>query len=286
MNETSVVRAPAKLNLDLFITGRRDDGYHELDSLFCLIDLYDEIILRPTLTPDIVLTNPIPQVLPEDDLTVKAARLLQAYTGVSFGVSMTVKKQIPMGAGLGGGSSDAAAVLKALNQLWHCDLSEAVLSQLGAQLGADVPFFVGGQSARVRGIGERIDPIDLDVRYFVLLKPLIHMDTGFIFKAYATAKSSLKRSFDVDLEHPINRCHHNDLQSVVIDLYPEMADYLRLMQQAGGTDARLTGSGSTLFCSFKTDHEAADFENKLKKILANKLKDVVLYRPGLVKRFK
>ena len=157
--------SPAKLNLDLRIVGRRDDGYHELESIFTLIDLYDTLCIVSRDDGQIVLHTPTKGVLPEEDLTVRSARVLQQISGSQSGADIWLDKNIPMGGGLGGGSSNAATVLLVLNQLWRCGLSQQQLIDIGVTLGADVPFFIFGQTAFVRGIGEQLQPFDILVQY-------------------------------------------------------------------------------------------------------------------------
>ncbi len=163
------------------MVGRRDDGYHLLQSVFQLIDLADTIHLRLRDDTQIVHHNPLPDVPPETDLTVRAARLLQTHSGVAKGVDIRVDKRIPMGGGLGGGSSDAATVMLALNRLWGLDLSRKVLMELGLRLGADVPFFIFGRNAFVEGVGEQMQEIETPDCAYVVLHPPVHVSTPAIF---------------------------------------------------------------------------------------------------------
>ncbi len=173
--------APAKLNLFLHITGRRADGYHELQTVFQLIDWADTLHFRRRADGRIVHETPLPGVPPESDLTVRAARLLQTHTRTGFGVDIAIEKRLPQGAGLGGGSSDAATTLLALNRLWQLDLPRAELARLGLQLGADVPFFVFGRNAFAEGLGERLQAVDLPQRYFLVVTPPVQVPTVEIF---------------------------------------------------------------------------------------------------------
>ncbi|MCO6516331.1 MAG: 4-(cytidine 5'-diphospho)-2-C-methyl-D-erythritol kinase, partial [Snodgrassella sp.] len=173
--------APAKLNLDLRIVGRRADGYHLLESIFTLITLYDQIWFKINRTGSIKLHTPVAGIAPEEDLCVRAAQLLRSHTGTRLGVDIWLDKQIPIGGGLGGGSADAAVVLMALNRLWQLELNKTQLLQLGVQLGADVPFFIFGQSAFARGIGEDLSPIILPKQWYVIIKPPVHVSTPKIF---------------------------------------------------------------------------------------------------------
>lgn len=169
MSKAIELLAPAKINLFLHITGQRDDGYHQLQSAFQLIDWYDNIILQPLKSNEITRLIGANGVAAENDLIVRAAQLLKKYTAYPFGAAIALKKNIPMGAGLGGGSSDAASVLIGLNQLWELNLSQSDLMKLGLELGADVPFFLFGQNAFVQGIGERLEAIKLPEDQFLVI---------------------------------------------------------------------------------------------------------------------
>lgn len=243
--------APAKLNLDLRITGRRTDGYHELESIFCLIDLQDTVHLAVRTDGRIVLHNPIEGVPAECDLTVRAARALQAYCGSSLGADIHLEKRIPMGGGLGGGSSDAATVLLALNRLWACRLQTAQLMEIGVKLGADVPFFLFGRNAFARGIGERLQEIDVPEQWYVVVRPEAHIETAKIFAhRYLTrdSKPSIMPTFQ-SLQP-----FRNDMQAVVLQDYPAVARTFEDLKHYG--KPLMTGSGSCLFLSFLREEEA------------------------------
>ncbi len=175
--------APAKLNLFLHVVGRRSDGYHLLQSAFQLLDVGDKLDFAVRADGDVQRLSNLPGVTQDEDLVVRAARLLQAATGTQSGADIAVDKRLPMGAGLGGGSSDAATTLIALNHLWNTRLSRQQLMQLGLQLGADVPFFVFGQNAFVEGIGEVLSPVDIPEVWFVVLEPGVAVPTPTIFRA-------------------------------------------------------------------------------------------------------
>ena len=179
--EAQAFPAPAKLNLDLRITGRRDDGYHNLESIFCLIGLYDTVYLKPRDDKKIILHNPTEGIPYEQDLAYRAALSLQQHTGSCRGVEIWLEKKIPTGGGLGGGSSDAATVLIVLNQWWQCRLTRQQLIDLAVKLGADVPFFLFGQSAFARGIGEQLVKIEIPKQWYVIIKPSVHVSTPKIF---------------------------------------------------------------------------------------------------------
>nr|WP_308419165.1 4-(cytidine 5'-diphospho)-2-C-methyl-D-erythritol kinase [Silvimonas terrae] len=241
--------APAKLNLFLHIIGRRADGYHLLQSVFQLVDLNDTIELRVRTDQDVVHHNPLPGVDPQDDLTVRAARLLQQHANISAGVDIRVEKRIPMGGGMGGGSSDAATVLLALNQLWGVKLSRQALMTLGLKLGADVPFFIFGRNAFVEGVGEIMSAYDTPDAWFAVLHPQVHVSTPAIFKDERLTRNTpsiTMRGLNV-------AATRNDLQAVAMSQQPRIAECLKWLSQFG--PARMTGSGSCVFtiCASQSD---------------------------------
>lgn len=242
--------APAKLNLFLHVTGRRADGLHLLQTLFRFIDLND--ILHFDLREDGVVhrINKIEGVPEEQDLCVRAARLLQKETACTLGVDITLEKRIPMGGGLGGGSSDAATTLIALNRLWQLGLSRARLMQLGLQLGADVPFFVFGENAFAEGVGEKLQAYELPKAWYVVLFPPVHVPTAKIFSHSELTRDSVSIIIRaLSLQH----CR-NDLQPVVCSLYPAVASYLAELGKYA--KAMMTGSGACVFAEFETQREA------------------------------
>ena len=248
--------APAKINLFLHVVGQREDGYHLLQSVFRLLDFYDNIYLKVLDTPEIKRLNQVPGVPEADDLCVRAAKLLQSYTQCDRGVEILVEKNIPMGGGLGGGSSDAATVLLALNQLWQLNLERKTLIQLGVQLGADVPFFIFGSNAWVEGIGELLQPIALKDCSYVVLTPDVHVSTAQIFANKELTKntkvqimSGFSGTAQDNIENPvlgnIKTGFINDLEKIVCALYPEVNHCLNWLRQYG--DARMSGSGASVF---------------------------------------
>lgn len=242
--------APAKLNLFLHVVGRRADGYHLLQSVFQLIDIHDTIHLNVREDGRIRHLNPLPGVPADEDLTVRAAHALKKASGTTQGVDIRVTKVLPMGGGLGGGSSDAATVLLALNQLWRLDFTRARLQQIGLFLGADVPFFIFGQNAWVEGVGEILQPVTLPQRYFVVLKPALSVPTQEIFRdplLTRNTKSIRMRDFEMTLTH-------NDLEAVACRKYPEIREYIQWLAQFA--PARMTGSGSCIFACFTTQNDA------------------------------
>lgn len=238
------VPAPAKLNLFLHITGRRPDGYHLLQSVFMLIDWCDTLHFEKR--PDGGISREdLTLALPAQDLITRAAHLLQAYTGCREGVHIAVEKQIPAQAGMGGGSSDAATCLLALNRLWNLKLDLPTLEQLGLQLGADVPFFLRGRNAWVEGVGEKITPIVLPPAGFWVVKPPAGLETSRIFTHPDLKRDTKPATMAVFAADPYG-FGHNDLQSVAKALCPDINHALQVLENAG-FQARMTGSGSTVF---------------------------------------
>lgn len=249
--------APAKLNLFLHVTGRRDDGYHLLQSVFQLVDLHDE--LHFTLRDDdaIVRVTDIVGVPAEDDLIVRAARLLKAAAAErglpTTGVDIEIDKRLPMGGGIGGGSSDAATTLIALNHLWDTRLSRAELMRIGLSLGADVPFFLLGRNAFVEGIGERLTPLDTPDSWFVLVHPGVSVPTPLIFKSPELTRDS-KVVTIADFSERLPAFGKNDLQAVAARAFPPVADALSWLSDFG--EARMTGSGACVFAAFASQDDA------------------------------
>ncbi len=242
--------APAKLNLILHVVGRRPDGYHLLQTLFRFIDLHDT--LHFTLREDgaVHRTNSVEGVAEEQDLCVRAARLLQRETGCTSGVDITLEKRIPLGGGLGGGSSDAATTLLALNKLWNLGLSRARLMQFGLTLGADVPVFIFGENAFAEGVGEQLQAYPLPDAWYVVLLPPVHVATALVFAHPELTRNTISlRIRALSLQ-----ALHNDLQPVVCGLYPEVAQHLAWLAQFA--KARMTGSGACVFAEFASAEQA------------------------------
>jgi 4-diphosphocytidyl-2-C-methyl-D-erythritol kinase len=253
--------APAKLNLFLHVIGRRSDGYHLLQTLFRFIDLHDT--LHFTLRKDGVVrrSNAVEGVAEEQDLCVRAARMLQNETGCGLGVDIEVEKHIPIGGGLGGGSSDAAATLIALNRLWALDLSRKHLMQLGLRLGADVPVFVFGENAFAEGVGEELAACPLAEAWYVVLFPTVQVSTAQIFAQLDFEHPELTRNAVSITMRALSERHlcdklqlRNDLQTVVCDLYPEVARYIDWLGKYG--KAMITGSGACVFAEFASLQQA------------------------------
>lgn len=271
--------APAKLNLFLHVTARRRDGYHSLQTVFQFLDYGDELAFTVTRNSDVAQATPLPGIPPADDLCFKAARLLQTSCGVTQGAEITVTKRIPVAAGLGGGSSDAATTLLALNRLWNTNLNIARLAELGLKLGADVPVFVRGRAAWAEGVGEALTPVDLDEPCYVVLVPPVKVSTAEIFAEFSSADArdeavvqSLRlrehapsHSARIAEEAAFSRdaqltpyspaitirafregcATRNDLEPVVRRRYPEVDRVLRWLSGFGA--ARMTGSGGGVF---------------------------------------
>ncbi|MBR7801027.1 4-(cytidine 5'-diphospho)-2-C-methyl-D-erythritol kinase [Undibacterium fentianense] len=256
--------APAKLNLFLHIIGRRDDGYHLLQSVFQLIDRCDTLDFYVRNDRQIKRINSVHGVPENDDLCVRAARLLQQYSNSQLGADIQLHKVLPMGGGVGGGSSDAATTLLALNYLWGCHLQEAELMHLGLQLGADVPFFIGRTNAFVEGIGEQMTSLATPERWFLVIEPGVHVPTPTIFSAKELTRNT-KPVKITDFSNAAKVEWKNDLQAVACALHTEIQqaiDWLRQFELNIG-DAKMTGSGSCVFCSFADEETAKSIQSKV-----------------------
>lgn len=242
--------APAKLNLFLHVTGRRADGFHELQTLFQLLDWGDEVYLRATDKDEIRRRNAEYDIAPGRDLAVRAARELKAATACAGGAVIEVKKKIPIGAGLGGGSSDAATVLVVLNRLWGCGLESTELADLGLKLGADVPVFVYGRSAMATGVGEVLAPVSLGERHYTLVLPELQVSTARVF-----ADEGLERkSRPISLSEAVAGGGRNDCQPVACAMHPELGELIEYLKDFGAP--RMSGTGSAVFLPMP-DGEAA-----------------------------
>lgn len=256
--------APAKINLFLHIVGVREDGYHLLQTVFQLLDFYDRIHIKVTEDGAIKRTNEVAGVPESNDLCIRAAKLLKTHTQTKLGVEISVEKNIPMGGGLGGGSSDAATVLLALNRLWNLNLDRQTLMHLGLQLGADVPFFIFGQNAWGEGVGERLSNITLAENYFVVLNPKVHVSTAQIFANKQLTKNTIPKKMSdfsstansaVSFEQSnVKLSFINQLEKCVCDGYPKVSACLNWLKKFG--DARMTGSGASVFLEVRTEQDA------------------------------
>lgn len=251
MQDFQLFLAPAKINLFLHITGQRADGYHLLQTVFRLLDYYDNIYLKPTESTEIKRVNDVAGVPEAQDLCIRAAKLLQQHTNCQLGVEILVEKHIPMGGGLGGGSSDAATVLLALNHLWQLHLSREELLSLGLKLGADVPFFIYGTNAWAEGIGEQLEAISLPDAWYVVLNPNVHVSTAEIFNDKRLTKDSIPKimstfsSIANSAASSNSTEFKNELEEVVCNKYPPVLNCLAWLKQFG--NARMSGSGASVF---------------------------------------
>lgn len=263
-------KAYAKLNLGLKVIGKRADGYHLLKTAFCLIDLYDEIKINITQNnSEIKLLEHFAPWSEQDDLAYKAAKLLQKYANVKHGVAITVKKNIPIGGGMGGGSSDAAALFIALNKLWDINLSKNELMRLGLRLGADVPFFIYGQNAFAEGIGEILSPIKLEKSFFVLIVPNFGLSTKEIFK---NLHLNLLPKDNITPKYLLKTLE-NDLETVARNLNQELNQIFLELRNYG--NPAMTGTGSTIYLKFndlnRAKKVALELEKKYNSFLVSSL---------------
>ena len=242
--------APAKLNLFLHVVGRRADGYHLLQTVFRFLDFGDTLRYEPRSDGRIVLATPLPGVAPEHDLTVRAASALRGATGVTAGATLHLEKRLPMGGGLGGGSSDAATTLIALNRLWRAGLDSLQLQRIGLGLGADVPIFVHGRTAFAEGVGERFSDVSVPPAWYLVLVPAIAVPTPEIFRS-AQLRRDTPAIAAADWRPGFGR---NDLEEVACALYPELGRHLDWLRIHG--DARMSGSGACCFVEFAREAAA------------------------------
>lgn len=256
MSEWHSYPAPAKLNLFLHVIGRRADGYHLLQTVFRFIDYGDTLSFRLREDGAIVRATELPGVAPDKDLVVRAARLLQEAAGVKQGAEIALEKRLPMGGGLGGGSSDAATTLLALNRLWSVGFSRERLMALGLQLGADVPVFIYGRNAFAEGVGEQLAPVELAPAWYVVLVPPVQVPTVEVFADPELTRNTLPVKISPFSAGRVCEEGHNDLEPVVVRRYPRVAEHLGWLRQHG--DARMTGSGACVFAAFDTEQEARD----------------------------
>ena len=265
--------APAKLNLFLHVTGRRADGYHLLQTLFRFIDLSDTLHFAVREDGEVRRMNALEGVPAEQDLCVRAARLLQKECGCTLGVDIRLEKRIPMGGGLGGGSSDAATTLLALNKLWNLGLSRERLMVLGLGLGADVPVFVFGDNAFAEGVGEKLQAFSLPDAWYIVLFPPVHVPTVQIFSHPELTRDSISitiRALPIGQSLSTVAWLGNDLQQIVCKLYPEVANYLAILGKYA--PAMMTGSGACVFAEFASQEDA----QKVLAQLPQEMKGVVV----------
>ena len=250
------LQSPAKLNLMLHITGQRADGYHLLQTVFQFIGLYDDMQFRLT-DGDIRRIGGNEQIAERDDLIIRAARLLQPYQQSAQGVDIRIQKHIPMGGGLGGGSSNAATTLLALNRLWNLQLSQQQLQQIGLQLGADVPIFIFGQNAWAEGVGEQLQAVDLPENWYLIINPQIFVSTGQIF----SSKYLTRDCHPITIRAFLEGSTENVCQKVACKLYPEIQQALDWLDQFG--HARMTGTGACIFAEFDSAEKAEAVKSRI-----------------------
>ena len=250
MNAESVYPAPAKLNLMLRVTGRRSDGYHLLQTVLRFIDFGDTLRIGSRADGVITRRNDVAGVQEAEDLTLRAARLLQGASGTRLGADIALEKRLPLGGGLGGGSSDAATTLIVLNRLWGVNWPRVRLQELALELGADVPLFVFGESAVGEGIGEKLAPLALSQAWYLVLIPPVSVATARVFQD----PDLIRDSNPIKIPPFSPGAAQNDLEPVVCRHYPEVAQHLAWLRQFGG--ARMTGSGACVFAEFSTEAEA------------------------------
>lgn len=264
--------SPAKLNLFLHVVGQQENGYHELETLFQFVDYSDTLNISVTKNTNIELLTPIKGVKNKDNLIVKAALLLQSHiekkhTAITYGAQISIKKVLPMGGGLGGGSSNAATILLALNALWQCDFTNTELAQMGLTLGADVPIFIHGFSAFAQGVGEQLTPAKPDECWYLLTKPEVSISTASVFTAKELPRNTAKLAYnnfnefyhDNDLFNEDK--YQNDCQTIVIKNYFEVAKLLAWLVEYA--PSRMTGTGACIFSRFSTKQEACELQAKL-----------------------
>ncbi|MBP2605373.1 4-(cytidine 5'-diphospho)-2-C-methyl-D-erythritol kinase [Acinetobacter calcoaceticus] len=264
------VPSPAKLNLFLHITGRRENGYHELQTIFQLIDLYDWMVFTPTLDEQIEIDG-LSEVRPEENLIYRAAQILRPHAKKFCGLNIKIEKNIPMGAGLGGGSSNAATTLIVLNQLWECSLNKEQLADYGVKLGADVPIFIYGKNAWAEGIGEHLSFIDLDQKQFIILKPDCFISTQLLFSQKTLTRDSKTTKFCAYQLEPSN--FGNNFEPLARQLYPEVEEAMQYLDQFG--QAKLTGTGACVFIEVTNEMNTDEIlkHSPCKSYLVNSLKE-------------
>ncbi len=277
INKSFKFPSPAKLNLFLHVVGQRADGYHELETLFQFIDYCDTIEISISENAEVELLTPIDGVKNDDNLIIKAARLLQKHIGQAqkvpiYGAKISIDKVLPMGGGLGGGSSNAATILVALNKLWQSNVSTEELAELGLSLGADVPIFVHGFAAFAQGVGEQLTPVALEECWYLVSKPDVSISTASVFSSKDLPRNTAKintTDFNADFKDEDlfafkslkKEKYHNDCQTMVIKHYFEVANLLSWLVEYA--PSRMTGTGACIFSRLSSQQEACDLQAKL-----------------------
>lgn len=265
--------APAKLNLFLLVTGRREDGYHDLQTLFQLLDYGDQLAFSIRQDGGLRRQTEMAGVAERDDLTVRAADILQRESNTPLGVDIFVDKKLPLGGGLGGGSSDAATTLVALNQLWQCGFNKDELAHMGKELGADIPVFVYGATAWAEGIGEQLTPVSLPKRWYVVVQPAVEVSTASIFSDPQLTRDNPP----ITIADFLARGSENVFEPLVTGKYPEVKQALDWLEQHA--PARMTGTGSCVFASLETRFEANDILSQLPAELSGFVASGTQYSP-------
>jgi 4-diphosphocytidyl-2-C-methyl-D-erythritol kinase len=287
MMDRLLLRAYAKINIGLNIISKREDGFHNIETIFQQIDLFDQIIVKRTRNFEILIrsdNNKVP--ISQDNICYKAVKLIQQATGISEGLEINIWKRIPIGAGLGGGSSDAAAILKGLTRLWLLQISEAELQKLALKLGADVPFFLRGGTALACGVGEKIISFDLPFNFYcTLIYPNIEISSTWAYKNFNFSLTKTKKSIKLSNIF-FHRLHiwslksliSNDLEEVVFQRYPELNDIKQLLYLKGAFFACMSGSGSTIYGLFKNYADAVAVKRSILKPY-----QIILAKPMITK---
>lgn len=269
----AVFPSPAKLNLFLHITGRREDGYHELQTLFQFLDYGDTVEISPNDSGKITLLTPIKGVKNQDNLIVKAAGALKSFAlneesfdsqkSINLGADIKINKILPMGGGLGGGSSNAATVILALNKLWNLDIPTDSLAEMGLTLGADVPVFIRGFAAFAEGVGEKLKPVQPPEHWYLVSKPDCHISTQQVFTDPDLIRNTPKIFSDALDLSDVMQSYHNDCETLVIKRYPEVANLLAWLIEYA--PSQMTGTGACIFSRFDSEHEARQLQKTLPK---------------------
>jgi len=267
MSSSLRLLSPAKLNLFLHITGRRADGYHQLQTVFQLLNYGDQLDFTLIDQEQILLEPALPGVTFEDNLIVRAAQALLPYKSITQGIRIHLQKILPMGGGIGGGSSNAATTLVALNHLWQCNLNRQKLTDIGLGLGADVPVFVQGRTAWAEGVGEQLEPIDLATNWFLVVQPDCHVSTAAIF----SHKDLTRDTPAIKVAAFLEGGGHNDCQPLVRKLYPEVNECLQWLEESG-YQPRMTGTGACVFVSFQDADSALKAQIKIANLKVNGFK--------------
>ncbi|KXF79849.1 4-(cytidine 5'-diphospho)-2-C-methyl-D-erythritol kinase [Enterovibrio coralii] len=257
MQQASVWPSPAKLNLFLYITGRRDNGYHDLQTLFQFVDYGDSLTITPNDAGQVTLSPDIDGVNVEDNLVYRAAMAIKAKTGCELGAHIHIDKVLPMGGGLGGGSSNAATTLIALNYLWNTQLSVDELAEMGLALGADVPVFVRGTTAFAEGVGEKLQPAHAPEKWYLVAKPDVSIPTAKIFGHENLTRNTPKRT----LNELLAEKYENDCEKIVRELFPEVDKAISWLLEYA--PSRLTGTGACVFAEFENEEAARSTFNQL-----------------------